>query len=188
MTKSVVSIGKPTQAIAREPRPFLFLQPARTTTLPVAIDPIGIERLDEAADEAVPTLVRSLVNFSITLSNRSLFERGKQQPIQLSVLNRRRRVARAWLNAVLAGKTDAPTQHSLVTQWMPTLCGTGPNLAQAAEQGPKFVEFLRGALTGVIFSEPAANLLGHARALHVVETVLAVHLAAVKNVGSSSTQ
>jgi len=184
MAKSVMSVGNPVQAILREPRPFLFLEPARVPTRAVAIDPIGLEWLDEACDEAVPALVRSLVNYSITLQNRSSLERGARQPIQLSVLNRRRRAARAWIVAVLAGRTDGPTQHAVSTQWIPTLCGTGPDLQNAAGQGTKFVEFLRGALTGMVFAEPAANLLGHARALHVVESVLAVHLAAVKNVRS----
>jgi hypothetical protein len=177
MTKSVLSVGNTTQAIAREPRPFLFLEPARTSST-VAIDPIGLAWLAEAADDAVPTLVRSIVNFSIALQNRSLLERGKQQPIQVSVLNRRRRAARAWINAVLVGGIDAATQQALTTQWIPTLCGSRPG---ASEQGGKFVEFLRGSLTSLIFSEPAGNLLGHARALHVVESVLAVHLAALRN-------
>jgi len=179
MTKSVVSVGNATQAIAREPRPFLFLEPARASARDVIIDATGLEQLDSAADEAVPTLVRSLVNFSIALQNRSPLERGTQQPIQVSVLNRRRRVARAWLNAVLAGKVDSATQHAFATQWIPTLCGTGPERKPAPEHGGKFVEFLRGALTALIFSEPAANLLGHVRALHVLESVLAVHLAAL---------
>ena len=182
MTKSVMSVRNPTQAITREPRPFLFLEPARIPTRAVALDPIGLERLDEACDDGVPALVRSLVNYSITLANRSPLQRGARQPIQLSVLNRRRRAARGWIVAVLAGKTDAATQHAVCTQWIPTLCGTGPDLQAAAVQAPQFVEFLRGALTALVFSEPAENLLGAARALHVLETVLAVHLAAVKNV------
>lgn len=181
MAKSVLPVGNGPNATQREPRPFLFLQAARQPVRAVELDPRGLDALDAAADEHVPALVRSLVQFSIELQNRGLFVREKRQPLQVSVLNRRRRAARAWVVAVLAGRTDAATQHALAAQWVPTLCGAGPDLQVAAEQGPKFVEFLRGACTALIFAEPAENLLGHARALHVLESVLAVHLAAVRD-------
>ncbi len=173
MTKSVI--------LGREPRPFLFLEPARVPARAVAVDAAGLAWLAAAADDAVPALVRSVVDYSIVLRNERLAARGRQQPIQVSVLNRRRRAARAWILAVLAGRTDGATQHAVSTQWIPTLCGAGPDLEHAAAHGPRFVEFLRGALTALVFAEPAENLLPHARALHVLETVLAVHLAAVKS-------
>ena len=177
MTKSVVSVENDVQAIAREPRPFLFLEPARLPLRPIAIDPLGLERLDAEVGEAVPALARSVVNYSIALQNRSALERGNRQPIQLSVLNRRRRAARAWLNAVLAGQTDAATLHAVGTQWLPVLCGSGPDARPAPAVARRFVEFVRGAITAHLFSEPCENLLPHARALHVLETVLAMHLA-----------
>lgn len=177
MTKSVVSVENDVQAIAREPRPFLFLEPARLPLRPIAIDPIGLERLDAEVGEVVPALARSVVNYSIALQNRSALERGNRQPIQLSVLNRRRRAARAWLNAVIAGQTDAATLHAVGTQWLPVLCGSGPDARPAPAVARRFVEFVRGAITAHLFSEPCENLLPHARALHVLETVLAMHLA-----------
>lgn len=177
MTKSVVSVENDVQAIAREPRPFLFLEPARLPLRPIPIDPIGLDRLDAEVGEAVPALARSVVNYSIALQNRSALERGNRQPIQLSVLNRRRRAARAWLNAVIAGQTDAATLHAVGTQWLPVLCGSGPDARPAPAVARRFVEFVRGAITAHLFSEPCENLLPHARALHVLETVLAMHLA-----------
>lgn len=187
MTKSVVSVENDVQAIAREPRPFLFLEPARLPLRPVAIDPIGLERLDAEVGEAVPALARSVVNYSITLQNRSALERGNRQPIQLSVLNRRRRAARAWLNAVLAGQTDAATLHAVGTQWLPVLCGSGPDARPAPAVARRFVEFVRGAITAHLFSEPCENLLPHARALHVLETVLAMHLAGAVTAARATT-
>ncbi len=178
MTKSVVAVGNDVQAIAREPRPFLFLEPARVPSRPVDLDAIGLDRLFGEVADAVPSLARSLVNFSIELQNRSMLERGNRQPIQLSVLNRRRRAARAWLNAVVAGQIDAATQHAVSTQWLPVLCGTGPEARPAAGVVSKFIEFVRGAIAAHLFSEPCENLLPHARALHTAETVLGVHLAA----------
>ncbi len=187
MTKSVLSVENDVQAIAREPRPFLFLEPARLPLRPVAIDPIGLERLDAEVGEAVPALARSVVNYSIALQNRSALERGNRQPIQLSVPNRRRRAARAWLNAVIAGQTDAATLHAVGTQWLPVLCGSGPDARPAPAVARRFVEFVRGAITAHLFSEPCENLLPHARALHVLETVLAMHLAGAVTAARAAT-
>lgn len=179
MTKSEVSMVDGTSTLRREGRPFLFLDPAPAVQPPVVLDPIGLDWLHgEVADQA-PTLARSLVNFSIELQNRSMLERGNRQPIQLSVLNRRRRVARAWVNAVLAGSVDPTTLHAFATQWLPVLCGTGPDARPAPALGRKFVEFLRGAITAHLFAAPADNLLPAARALFALETILASHLAAV---------
>ncbi|MBL9078844.1 MAG: hypothetical protein JNL08_15165 [Planctomycetes bacterium] len=185
MTKSAVSQANVVTA-AREPRPFLFLSPAR---LPLRHDPIdaaGRATLQAAAEDAVPMLVRSLVNFTIERQNRRALERGNPQPIALSVLNRRRRAARAWLLAVLAGKVDGAARHAVASQWLPTLCGTGPDLRLAAAPARALVEFVRGAITACIFDEANENLLPHAKALHVLETVLSVHLAAVLQVSRAS--
>lgn len=188
MTKSVESIADGAQAITREPRPFLFLEPARVPVRPVVLDSIGLDWLDAEISDAVPSIARSLVNYSIAVQNGTALERGNRQPIQLSVLNRRRRAARAWVNAVVAGRTDAATQHAVATQWLPVLCGTGPVVKPGVRVGRKFVEFLRGSITAYLFSDPAENLLPHARALHVLETVLGVHLAAIAQNARAATK
>lgn len=180
MSKSAAPLAHVATA-AREPRPFLFLSPARLPLRHDSIDADGQARLAAAADDAVPMLVRALVDYTIERQNRRALERGHVQAIQLSVLNRRRRAARAWLVAILAGRTDAATRHAVATMWLPTLCGTGPDLRLAARPAQALVEFVRGAITACIFDQPDANLLPHAKALHVLETVLSVHLAAVRD-------
>ncbi len=182
MTKPVVSDAYDAPAAVREPRPFLYLEPAR---LPLRADralATDGRYLEAAAGHSVPALVRSLVDYTIALQNRRALERGNPQPIQLSVLNRRRRAARSWILAVLAGKVDAAPQHAVATQWLPMLTGTGPDLTKATRPGRTLIEFLRGSITACIFDDPAENLLPHARALHVLETVLSVHLAAIAQV------
>ena len=98
------------------------------------------------------------------------------------MLNRRRRAARAWIQSVVSGAVDQPTQHAVATQWLPTLAGHRSDREAVERTIRSCVEFLRGALVGVLFDEPADNLLGHARALNVFETVLGVHLAAALEV------
>lgn len=180
MTKSVVNVPDGAASATREIRPFLFLEPARGADAGVAPDPLGLDQLDAMVGDDAAALARSLVQFSIELQNRSMLERGDRQPIRLSVLNRRRRAARAWVNAVLAGRVDEATRHAVCTQWVPLLAATGPDLRPSVALGRKFVEFLRGAITGRIFVEPAESLLPHARALHAAEAVLGTHLAALE--------
>jgi hypothetical protein len=95
------------------------------------------------------------------------------------VLNRRRRAARSWILAILAGKVDGAVRHAVSTSWLPTLCGTGPDRGKAVRPSRVLIEFVRGAITACIFSEVRENLLPQAKALHVLETTLSVHLAAV---------
>jgi hypothetical protein len=178
MTKTANSDVHDAPAAVREPRPFLYLEPAR---LPVHVDAkfrADCRYLEAAAGHCVPLIVRSLVDHTIALQNKRAIERGNPQPISMSVLNRRRRAARSWLLAVLAGKVDAETLHAFATQWMPTLAGTGPEAGKSAKWCRSIVEFVRGAVTACIFDEPSADLLPHAKALHVLETVLTAHLAA----------
>ncbi len=177
MTKSTVPEADVVPIAVREPRPFLFLEPAPLPLRKNLIDAVGAAHLHAAAEGSVPALVRSLVGFTIERQNRR--ERSNPQPIQVSVLNRRRRAARSWLLAVLGGKVDAATRHAVATLWLPTLAGTGPELRLAAKPAGAMVEFVRGAVTACIFDEPAASLLPQAKALHVLETTLSVHLAAV---------
>ncbi len=97
-----------------------------------------------------------------------------------SVLNRRRRAARLWINAVLCGDTSPETLRNLTRSWLPQLTGTGPDPRRAAESGPGFVEFLRGSLAAVASPDgPAENLLPLFDALHAADVVLQAHLAAI---------
>jgi hypothetical protein len=179
MTTSAVSNRDRSQPVRREPRPFLFLEPARLPLREASVDPTGQQRLEAAVLPQIPQLVRSLVDFTIARQNRRAQQRGRPQPIPMSVLNRRRRAARTWLLAIAAGQCDGATRHAVATQWLPMLCGTGPDLAEVARPGRVLVEFLRGALTACLFDAPTENLLPAARALHVLETTLATHLAAL---------
>ncbi|MCC7396311.1 MAG: hypothetical protein IT455_04525 [Planctomycetes bacterium] len=180
MTKSTVSERDVTATALREPRPFLHLEPARLPVRDSEPDTIGLARLDAAAAPSIPALVRSLVDHTIARQNRRGFEVGNPQPIQVSVLNRRRRAARSWLLAILAGKVDGATRHAVASQWLPVLTGSGPELGRLAHPARQLIEFLRGAITACIFDEARDNLLTDARALHVLEATLAVHLAAVQ--------
>ena len=187
MTKSVVTELDRASAV-REPRAFLYLEPAQDL-LPIAeIDAVGCEILDAQVTPSVPALVASLVNYTIERQYRRELERGHPQPIQLSVLNRRRRSARAWITAILGGNVGQQTLHALATQWIPMLAGSGPNLKYMARPGRELLEFVRGAITACIFFEPAENLLPHARALHALESTLAVHLAAIQYVAHTATE
>jgi hypothetical protein len=180
MTQSV----EPTSVVAgiREPRPFLYLDPRPVGVTVPELDAEGLARLEDSVIDDVPMLVRSLVNFTIALQNRRELESGHRQPIALSVLNRRRRSARAWILAILSGKLDQATMHAVTTVWIPQLASSGPDLRRALRPGIAIFEFLRGAMTALLFDAPAENLLPHARALNVLETVLSTQLAAVHQI------
>lgn len=186
MTKSVVSQENRAPAPAREPRPFLFIEPLRTPSQQVDFTADEVRLLEDIASASVPVLVRAVVNFTIALQNRRSLEHGNVQPIQVSVLNRRRRAARSWVVAILAGKVDAGTLHAVASQWLPTLCGTGPDVARCVPQAGNLVEFVRGGITATLFAEAADNLVPNAKALHVLESVLAAHYAAVRDAAKAS--
>lgn len=179
MTKSTVPEANVAIAAVREVRPFLFLEPAPLPLRKNLIDAVAAAHLHAAVEGSLPMLVRALIDLTIERHNRRAQLRGLRQPIPVSVLNRRRRAARSWLLAVIAGKVDAATRHAVATQWLPLLCGTGPDPRLAARPTRVLIEFVRGAITACIFDQPAANLLPEAKALHALETTLSVHLAAV---------
>ena len=186
--KSTVPAQDTIPAAMREVRPFLHLEPARAAWKDVPVDVVGLARLEACVTPSIPQLVRSLVDFTIALQNRRALERGHAQPIQLSVLNRRRRAARSWLLAIVGAKADAATRHAVATQWLPMLAGSGPERARAVATGRALIEFVRGAITACVFDEPAENLLGHARALHVLESTLAGHLAGLLDAARTATK
>jgi len=169
-------------ALHKEPRPFLYLEPQ---PIPRADDPAvteGVAELEACAIDDVPALVRALVNHTIALQQRDSLRNGTARPIPISVLNRRRRSARAWAVAVIMGRTDRATLHALTHTWVPQLAGTGPEIRKAARTGYLCMEFLRGAITARIFDAPAANLVPSAKALFALERVLGVHLQALREV------
>ena len=181
MTKSEGSNQEGSQQ--REPRPFLYLKAASLPLSQEPVDPVGLQQLDESIQPQISHIVRSIVDYTIHKQNRLA---TIAQPIQMSVLNRRRRAARAWLVAICAAKSDAATRHAVATQWLPLLCGTGPDLKVALEPARELIEFVRGAGTACIFDGPEESLLPHARALNVFESTLAVHLAAVQQISHST--
>lgn len=163
----------------RERRPFLYLSSRSPWMGPVTIDASGLALLEQRAGDDVPMLVRSLVAHTMTLHHRSGTS-AVATPLPISVLNRRRRSARAWLQAILAGSTDAATLHALTHTWAPQLAGTGPDLASCERTARSCIEFLRGAITALVMQETQDNLLPEAHAIHALETVLAVHLGAIE--------
>lgn len=164
-------------AAMREPRPFVYLKPASLPMPQLVEDPAGAARLDDAVQEWIPQLARSIVDFTIARDNA---RSGHPAPIGMSVLNRRRRAARAWLQLLAAGRADAGARHVVATQWLPILCGTGPDLLLARAPARELVEFVRGAVTACIFDAARAELLLDARAHYLFESALAAHLAAVR--------
>lgn len=186
MTKSTVPAADTAAIAVREVQPFAFLEPARLPLRNAPRDEGGQRWLAEHVLPELPMLVRMLVDYTIERQNKRALERGNPQPIAMSVLNRRRRIARTWLLAILDGKVDAATWHAVATQWLPVLCGTGPDLAAVARPGRVLIEFVRGALTASVFDEAQPNLLPHARALHVLESTLAVHLSALQQIARLS--
>ena len=128
-------------------------------------------------------IARGLVDYSLQITSR--VAGPLRRPPAVSILNRRRRSARLWVNAVLAGDVSQRTMDCLTGSWLPHLAGVGPDASQAAHRlGFRAIEWLRGAFQASIFDRPDANLVRHARALHALETVLAAHAAAVTRVAT----
>jgi hypothetical protein len=141
----------------------------------------GLALLRERAEPQAQSLARALVEFSLAPSGIHAAKLGtRRQPVPMSVRNRRRRSAGLWINAILAGRTDQPTLEALTGVWLPQLAGTGPDRSLAVPHGVRFVEYLRGAMTAALFPEPAENLVPEAYGLQALETVLAIHLGAIR--------
>jgi hypothetical protein len=181
---TIPSVGPRTRAGSVRTRaevpaqPFLRLQPRALPAAAAAELASSLPAFTAALDGAVPRLARCLVQFSVAASNARQRRAGRAAGVSTSVLNRRRRAARAWLEAVAAARVDAPALHAVATQWLPQLIGCGPDLHLAANPGRALVEFVRGLVAGCIFDTPGDNLLPEAHAVHAAETVLAAHLQA----------
>lgn len=166
----------------REPRPFLRIRPMhRSESLSTQLVE-GFVELEARVGPNIQLVVRSLVNYTVASQNRRLHEAGRTGGTTLSILNRRRRAARAWILVILSGELSDASLRSLTHSWLPQLSGTGPELALAVPAGKEFLEFLKGAITGLVMAEPKENLVPEAKALHALETVLGVHLQALREV------
>jgi hypothetical protein len=173
----------PSAPTMQEARPFLHLAPRTAGPRPQPVDADGLALLERLVAPETAALVRSLVGYSLARSHRRGLESAENGALPISVLNRRRRAARAWIVAILGGRTDRATLHTLAHAWAPQLAGSGPELGACVASGRACVEFLRGAMTGLVFAEPADNLVPQARALHALETVLGMHLGAIVDAG-----
>lgn len=182
MAKTVdVGVGVPHVLIpSPEPRPFQRLKAIGAPRGLGADVAAGLPLLEMLVWDQVPAIVRSLVERTIALQHARA---PKRSPLPLSVLNRRRRAARSWIVAVMAGRLDRGTLHALTTVWVPHLAGTGPEIEAAVPVGVDCVELLRGLFTAAILDRPADNLVPQAKALHAVETILGVHLQAIRAAG-----
>jgi len=161
----------------RELRPFVWLESSPITEVLPADAAAGLPELEAYLGQQVPLLMRSLVDFTLVDSQ----DRTSRRAVSASVRNRRRRCAGLWIHAILAGSVEPGMLESLVHTWGPQLAGTGPLPARALRKTKNCLEFLRGAMTGMICSLPEANLVPQAKAIHCLETVLAIHLRAIEN-------
>jgi len=132
---------------------------------------------------AVPAIVQCLVNFSFQISKKVSVWRTAPS---MSVLNRRRRVGRQWIQAVLDGRVDAATLHWVAHTALPQLVGSGPDVHRGVAAGRDCFEYLRGAATARIMAEPDENLVPRATALHAMESVLVMHLGAFEQAVAES--
>ena len=178
MAKTADSGSSEDTRIQKEPRPFLYLEPKEVPRDP-AILAEGVAELATLILDQIPALVRALINHTIAMQNRRTLLTGRRQAIPISVLNRRRRSARAWILAVIHGQMDRATLHAVSHVWIPQLAGTGPELRHAARAGRSCMEFLRGAITAHIFEHPEENLVPAAKALQALEIVMGTHLQAL---------
>ncbi len=175
-----VTATKPGQVTTRDRLPFAWLEPI---TVPLALPAdaaVGLRSLRDLAEDDVTALMRNLVQFTVIACDPS--RRTFTPTLGVSVINRRLRAARLWINAILAGDISPQTLHTMTHTWLPQLAGTGPEAFLAARVGRTCIEFLRGALTASLFDAPAENLVYEAKGLHALETVLAVHLQAIRSV------
>ena len=176
-TRPVDSNASP--STIKERRPFLKLAPLVVTReLPGEIGP-GLMELEERVGDDVQIIVRALVNFTVARQITEQRRTGRAVGVPYPVLNRRRRAGREWIIAILGGKVDAATLHSVTHSWIPQLAGTGPEVGEALAAGDDLIEFVRGAISALVMTDIAANLMPHARALHALETVLGVYLRAL---------
>jgi hypothetical protein len=172
---------RPAVPATKERRPFLKLSPLLVPReVPEELAP-GLEELEHRVGDDVQIVVRSLVNFTVSRQIVAQRAAGRAVGVPHGVLNRRRRSAREWILAIVAGHVDESTLHSLTHTWIPQLAGTGPDVAAAIAPGAEMIEFVRGAISALVMNDFAANLVPHAKALNALETVLSLHLRGLRD-------
>jgi hypothetical protein len=172
--------GTAASTITREAVPFARILPERGGTYELPREAKkGLALLDDVASLGGALLARTIVEWT---TGRNLERRKpRAEALPISVLNRRRRAARAWVESVVAGAVDPETRQAFAHVWMPQLAGTGPDLAACLPMARELVELLRGAIAALVFARPDENLVPQARAMHAAETVLARQLAALEH-------
>jgi hypothetical protein len=177
-------IARPAVPAARARCPFVWLEPSAVLARLPADAEAGLPYLQILAGDGLSRFARDLVDFSFVALDP--MRRKPERAPGIGILNRRRRAARLWILAVLRGDVTSDTLHALTRTWLPHLAGTGPEAHRAARVGRACVEFLRGAITAFLFDEPDENLVRRARALHALETVLGMHLQAIRAVAAGA--
>ncbi|MCC6671279.1 MAG: hypothetical protein IT458_09465 [Planctomycetes bacterium] len=161
-----------------ERRPFLRLDAIPVAPSLTPSQERGLCNARTLCEDDVPQLVRALVDHTLAAPTRNARLRPLFGPVNVSVLNRRRRVATEWLRAVLAGGLDEATLRQVGRSWLPQLTGAGPEPGAALALGRECFEYVRGAFAARLLDEPCDNLVPRALALDAVETVLRAHLRA----------
>lgn len=155
----------------RERRPFAKLQPKAVGTL--SSEAVrGLPRLRLRVEPAVPVLVRGLV--ALATNPASLIDDGKGL---VSSMNKRRRAATEWVRSILDGSVDAATLRNVAEIWLPGLIGGSADAVR--RRAYVCVEYVRGAMTGLVMARPEDNLVPEARTLFAIDSILALHLGAV---------
>ncbi len=173
-TAQRIETPSPSPTAPRERRPFARLEPTTgSAALPGELHQ-GLTNLELCVGTQIAMLTRALVTYTLTAGRADTI--GRRTPPTISVLNRRRRAARLWIQAILAGRVDDDTRHTVATSLMPKLIGCGPEIHRAERAGELLVEYVRGAMHAAILDRPAANLVPEAAAIHALDTVLANHL------------
>ena len=182
--KTATTEPSPVHTATVERRPFLRLEPEPRAALTDDVRS-GLVLAEQFLTDQVPALVQGLVNYAIGVQSRRR-PAGRRIAPSVAAINRRRRASRQWIQAILAGAIDRETLQTIGHTLIPQLAGSGPEVHRGAALGRQCVEYLRGALTAGIFGEPVANLVPEARALHGIETVLAIHLDSYENAVAAS--
>ena len=179
-TTQTVAPSSGTHVVAKDRRPFLTLEPV---AIPDELPPevvSGLTILNELVENDVQLVTRAIVGYTVANQIREQRAIGRTQGVPISVLNRRRRAARAWIVAILQGNVDAPNLRVVTSNWIPQLTGTGPDVTDAVCAGETLIEYVRGVISGSVMTDPADNLVPHAHALHALDTILGIHLQALR--------
>ena len=178
-TESAQEAGTPGYSGQPERRPFLRLEPRAAEPMTDEI----LETLPALRRELypeLPGLARAVVDHSVRFQNAQSRRQPRTTPtaISLPMLNRRRRAARLWLQAILYGRVDPVTRHAVAHQWLPQLAGVTADGTTPPTVGRRFLEFVRGLLIASVADRPSANLVPIAKQMFAIESVLSVHLGA----------